>query len=185
MTRGRVAWFTGLSGSGKSTIAELAAAMLRARGLRVAVLDGDAVRERLHRHLGFSPSDIRENNRLVAGLCVDTLADHDVVLVPIIAPFRDARAEARRVIGDAFLEIHVRASLPELMRRDPKGLYRAAQAGTMTGLIGVAPEVPYEPPDQPDLVLDTERQDARACADALVGLLLRADPDTPIRDKRV
>ena len=172
MTRGRVAWFTGLSGSGKSTIAGLVSAALRDRGLRVSILDGDAVRGRAHRHLGFTPADISENNRLIAGLCRDALGDHDVVLVPVIAPFRDARAEAKRIIGTPFVEVYVKASLDEVATRDAKGLYRDAREGRLHGLIGFAPEVPYEPPDDPDVVLDTERDDAAHCAAHLVAFLI-------------
>lgn len=172
MMRGRVAWFTGLSGSGKSTIAGLASEALRDRGLRVSILDGDAVRDRAHRHLGFTPADISENNRLIAGLCRDALADHDVVLVPVISPFRDARAEAKRVIGTPFVEVYVKASLDEVATRDPKGLYRDAREGRLHGLIGFAADMPYEPPDDPDLILDTERDDARNCAAHLVAFLM-------------
>lgn len=168
-----VAWFTGISGSGKTTIAELVAARLTPLGLRVCILDGDAVRASAHRHLGFSPADIRENNRLLAMLCRDALANHDVVLVPVISPFRDAREGARRVLGAAFAEIYVKASLTEVARRDPKGLYQRVQAGELRGFIGIAPEVPYEPPDQPDLVLDTEQDGPGACASRLVEFLLR------------
>jgi len=170
----RVAWFTGLSGAGKSTIAAEAVLLLERRGQQVAVIDGDAVRERLHRHLGFSPDDIRENNRLIAGLCRDALGEHDVVLVPIISPFRDSRRQARQALGDAFVEVYVKASLEEVSRRDPKGLYRHAREGRLQGLIGLAADVPYEPPEHPDLVLDTEHADARACAARLVEHLLLA-----------
>lgn len=167
----RVAWFTGLSGAGKSTIAELAAARLTAEGRRVAMLDGDAVRARFHRHLGFTPADIRENNRLIAELCVEALVDHDVVLVPVISPFRDARDAARDRIGAPFAEVHVKAGLETVMSRDPKGLYLAVREGRRPALIGMSADVPYEPPLHPDLVLDTEAHSAARLADALVTFL--------------
>ncbi|HEY7449286.1 MAG TPA: adenylyl-sulfate kinase [Vicinamibacterales bacterium] len=172
---GRVAWFTGLSGAGKSTIAELAATMLRERDQRVAIIDGDTVRAQRHRHLGFSPSDIRENNRLIVELCREALASHDVILVPIISPFRDARDAARRALGEAFVEVHVKASLTAVARRDPKGLYRQAAEGRLPGLIGLSPEVQYEAPVDADVVLDTESSDPRACAATLVAALSSGD----------
>lgn len=166
-----VAWFTGLSGAGKSTIAGQAADLLRAAGRCVQILDGDVVRTELHRHLGFSPADIRENNRLIAGLCTASARTCDVILVPIISPFRDARAAARAEIGASFVEVYVRASMSEVMRRDQKGLYQQARAGRLTGLIGLSPDVPYEAPDAPDIVLDTEATDAATCARQLTALL--------------
>ena len=171
---GRVAWFTGLSGAGKSTIAELAASMLRARGQRVTIIDGDTVRAQRHRHLGFSPSDIREDNRLIAELCREALVSHDIILVPIISPFRDARHAARTALGRAFVEVHVKASLAAVSRRDPKGLYRRASEGQLPGLIGLSPDVQYEAPMAADVVLDTEASDPRSCAATLVAALLDA-----------
>ena len=169
---GTVAWFTGLSGSGKSAIAERAAEILRAEGRSVKILDGDAVRSVTHRHLGFSPEDIRENNRLVSLLCLESLPEFDVVLVPIISPFRDSREAARRLLGEAYAEVYVKASLQEVMKRDPKGLYTAVREGELTGFIGVDENVPYEPPESADLVLDTEQIGLEACSTQLAGMLL-------------
>jgi adenylyl-sulfate kinase len=171
----QVAWFTGLSGAGKSTIAELVAGLLRKKGKTVLVLDGDAVRARLHQHLWFTPEDIRENNRLITGLCRDSLTDYDVILVPIISPFRDSRKQSQRILGDAFREVFVHVSLDEAARRDTKGLYRQAQEGTLTNMIGIAPEVPYEAPEDPDLILNTETFSAEACSQQLLDFLIR-DP---------
>jgi adenylyl-sulfate kinase len=166
-----VAWMTGRSGAGKSTIADRASARLQTNGRRVTILDGDAVRTRLHRHLGFSPADIRENNRLIAEACLEALPATDAVLVPVISPFRDARANARSILGESMLEVYVRASLEEVTRRDTKGLYRRAAEGLLPGLIGVDPAVPYEAPEAPDLLLDTETQPIEACVDALVAAI--------------
>ena len=172
MKHGCVAWLTGLSGAGKSVIATLTASMLRDQGLSVDILDGDTVRQRRHAHLGFSPADIRENNRLVVGLCSEARERHDVVLVPVISPFRDSRAAAREAFGTGFFEVYVKASLAEVTRRDTKGLYRQAREGRLSGLIGVDPAVPYEPPDTPALTLDTERVDETGCATELVRFIL-------------
>ena len=163
---------TGLSGAGKTTIATRSASMLRDQGVSVSILDGDAIRQGRHGHLGFSPADIRENNRLVVGLCSEALRRHEVVLVPLISPFRDSRAAARQALGAQFFEVYVKASLAEVNRRDPKGLYRRAREGLLAGLIGVDPAVPYEHPESPALVLDTERLDRSTCAKRLVRFIL-------------
>jgi len=171
VTRKRVAWFTGLSGAGKTTIANLAAEMIRDHGQTVSVIDGDYVRSHLHRHLGFSDEDIKENNRLIAELCGEALSGHDVILVPIISPFRDSRKSARLALGGAFVEVYIRVSLDEAIRRDPKGLYRIAIDGMMPNLIGIAGGVPYEAPESADLALDTEKFDAETCARKLADYL--------------
>ena len=168
----QVAWFTGLSAAGKTTIALRAADLLRARGLTVLILDGDLVRSKFHKHLGFSPDDIRENNRLIVELCQDSLSEYDLILVPIISPFRDSRSHAKHTLGAAMAEVYVYVSLEEAARRDPKGLYRDAQSGGSHGLIGVSEEVPYEPPDNPELKLDTEHLDAESCAFQLVDYMI-------------
>ena len=170
----KVAWFTGLSGAGKTTIANRVADILGRQGQSILLLDGDDVRDGPHRHLGFGPEDIRTNNRLIVGICRDNLADHDVILVPIISPFRDSRAHARSVLGSSFVEVYVRASLDEVMRRDPKGLYRQVRNDRLPGFIGVAPQVPYEPPESPEVTLDTERHPPEACAEQLVEFLAAA-----------
>lgn len=169
---GIVAWFTGLSGAGKSTIANRAEGILTANGRKVITLDGDAVRAKIHADLGFSVEDIYENNRRFIALCLESIAGHDVVLVPKISPFLKQRAIARKEIGDAYSEIYVLASLDEVSRRDPKGLYRDSREGRLSGLVGVAPEVPYEPPLDAELVLDTETHDVEACARLLADYLL-------------
>ena len=169
-----VAWFTGLSGAGKSSIATLAAGQLRQSGYRVLVLDGDAVRQLSHRHLGFEAADIVENNRLIAIRCREAGNDYDIVLVPIISPFRRSRAAAKASIGEDFVEVYIRASLEEVMRRDPKGLYKQVSEGKLQGFIGIAPEVPYEPPETPDIVLDTQSGDVTACARQLTSFLEEA-----------
>lgn len=152
-----VFWFTGMSGAGKSTIAHEVFRRLHDDGAKVLILDGDAVRSTYHRHLGFTAADIREHLRLVAERCVEAMADHDVVLVPVISPLADARAAARRRIGANFRLVYVRASIATLEERDPKGLYARARRGEMTDLIGYSPgAVPFEEPADADLVLDTD-----------------------------
>lgn len=173
-----VAWMTGLSGAGKSTIARRAAELLETDGHRVLVLDGDVVRSEVSPNLGFSREDIYENNRRFIELCRESMRDHDFLLVPKISPFREHRAETRRELGAAFIEVYVYASLEEVSRRDPKGLYQKARNGEMTGMVGVAPEVPYERPEDAELVLDTEQASVAACGAQLRDYLLaRLVPD--------
>ena len=172
MTTAKVAWFTGLSGAGKSTIAQLTKEILIGHRYRVLVLDGDVVRQTLHKHLGFTPADIRENNRLLADLCFKNLPDYDFILVPIISPFRESREAAKGVLGGALIEVYVYASLDEVQRRDPKGLYRHAQQGLLSGVVGIAEDVPFEAPESADLILDTETLDAASCSGQLADFLL-------------
>jgi adenylyl-sulfate kinase len=149
---GRVLWLTGLSGAGKSTIAERVAAELRRRGRRVEVLDGDAIRENLSKGLGFSKED-RDTNIRRIGFVAELLARNGVVvIVAAISPYRAIRDEVRSRI-EQFVEVHVHCSLDELMRRDVKGLYRRALAGEIPHFTGVSD--PYEAPLDPELVVDT------------------------------
>lgn len=166
---GTVAWFSGLSGSGKTSIAERTSEILRQDGQRVTILDGDVVRNKEHRHLGFTTEDIKENNRLIAIMCLQTLSEYDVILVPIISPFRESREAAKQTLGKAFAEVYVRASLEEVMRRDPKGHYQKIREGVLQGFIGVDNGLPYEPPLAPDIVLDTESFNMEECASQLAG----------------
>jgi adenylyl-sulfate kinase len=154
-SRAVIFWFTGLSGVGKSTLAKGLRDVLTAEGRSVLILDGDDVRNRLHRHLGFSSEDIRLNNELIAGLCEENRADYDLILVPIISPYLDSRAAARRRLEPEFYEIHVNASLNVLHDRDTKGLYAAASRGEIDNLIGVSPRSPNDVPARADLVIDT------------------------------
>lgn len=164
-----VLWFTGMSGAGKSTIADALKAALEKRGTTVATIDGDDVRERLHRHLGFTPEDIRENNRLIARLAGEAAREHDVVLVPVISPFRDARAAARAAIGAGFVELYIKSSEAARIARDPKGLYKKVHAGEIPHLIGYRGGPPYEEPERPDILVDTDTEPI----DEVVAAILR------------
>ncbi|MGI3777419.1 MAG: adenylyl-sulfate kinase [Janthinobacterium lividum] len=163
-------WLTGLSGSGKSTIAGLAAARLRALGRPVFVLDGDALRAGLCRDLGFGPEDRAENIRRAAEVAAMLLDAGLVVLACFISPLRADRARARDRLGAAFAEAFVDTPVAECRRRDPKGLYRRADAGLVAQFTGVS--APYEAPDAPELRLVTAELGAEALADAVVGFVL-------------
>ena len=165
MGEGFTLWFTGLSGSGKSTLARLVEAELRNHGLRVEVLDGDAVRTHLSKGLGFSRED-RDTNILRIGFVCELLSRNQVVAIgAAISPYRDTRDEIRRRVG-RFVEVYVRCPLEECMRRDVKGLYRRALAGEIAGFTGVSD--PYEEPLAPEIVVYTDRETPEESADRIL-----------------
>jgi adenylyl-sulfate kinase len=169
MQKGHTLWFTGLSGAGKSTIAQGVEEELRQRGTRVEVLDGDIVRENLSKGLGFSKADRDTNIRRIA-FVADLLSRNGVwVICAAISPYRAIRDEARQLMGDRFVEIHVKASVNECARRDVKGLYRRAFAGEITEFTGVSD--PYEPPLDPELVIDTESEGPQESVNRVLGIV--------------
>jgi 3',5'-nucleoside bisphosphate phosphatase len=168
---GLCVWLTGLSGSGKSTVARLAAGQLRDHGHAVEVLDGDDVRQNLCAGLGFSRADRDENVRRIAYVA-DLLSRNGVItFVAAVSPYRGARDEARARMGERFVEVYVRASVEECERRDVKGLYERARAGEIEAFTGVSD--PYEEPLSPELTLETESESPQASADRLVELAER------------
>ncbi len=163
-----VVWLTGLSGAGKSTLAGALVPCLRAEGLRVELLDGDAVREHLSRGLGFSRED-RDVNVLRIAWVASLLARNGVaVVVSAISPYRAARARARAMIGD-FVEVHVAPPIDACIQRDPKGLYKRALAGEIPSFTGI--DDPYEPPETPELRLDTTTIDVATGVDRIISTL--------------
>jgi bifunctional enzyme CysN/CysC len=167
-----VFWLTGLSGAGKSTVARAAEALLLARGIKAAVLDGDTLRARLNADLGFSDEDRAENIRRAAAVARLIAEAGLVVLAALISPRASQRALARRTVGEGFHEVHVHADLAVCEGRDPKGLYAAARAGKLPGFTGV--DAPYEAPDAADLVLDTGAATAAESAERLAAYIERA-----------
>jgi bifunctional enzyme CysN/CysC len=165
-----VVWLTGLSGAGKSTIANLVEGWLSLHGCHTYLLDGDNVRHGLNKDLGFTAADRVENIRRVgevARLCVDAGL---VVLCSFISPFRAERAAVRGLLDEAeFVEIHVTAPLEVCERRDPKGLYAKSRAGQLPNFTGI--DSPYEEPENPDLILDTTSAPAAELAQRVVALL--------------
>lgn len=172
---GMTLWLTGLSGSGKSTVANELARQLLDAGRLSTVLDADNLRHGLNADLGFSDDDRRENVRRV-GEVAAILADTGVVsIVPIISPFREGRQAVRNVheqAGLKFIEVHMATPLDECTARDPKGLYRKVRDGEMTGLSGV--DAPYEAPTSPDVVLGAHGETVEQSVEALLAIVRRA-----------
>jgi adenylylsulfate kinase len=155
--QGFTVWFTGLSGAGKTTIADAIEPLLRERGIsKLEKLDGDVVRTHLSKGLGFSKED-RDTNIRRIGWVAEVLTRNGVcVLASAISPYREIRDEVRKGVGN-FVEVYVSCSIPELTRRDVKGLYEKAIKGEIKNFTGVSD--PYEAPENPDLTVDTEKED--------------------------
>jgi adenylyl-sulfate kinase len=162
MHKGFTLWLTGLSGAGKSTVANLLLERFLAAGARVELLDGDVVRTHLSRGLGFSKEDRDENIRRIGFVC-ELLSRHGVIaMVAAISPYRAVREELRARIPH-FVEVHCQAPLEVLASRDVKGLYKKALAGEIPHFTGVSD--PYEPPLHPEVTLDSSRETPSASAD--------------------
>lgn len=167
-------WFTGLSGSGKSTIAHAVEERLFQLGAKTYVLDGDNVRHGLNADLGFSDGDRNENIRRI-GEMVKLFVDAGIItLTAFISPFHSERERVRALFEHCdFLEIYCECSLDTCEQRDVKGLYQKAREGVIKDFTGISS--PYEKPLHPDLVLDTDAQDLDQCADSVLSLLIERD----------
>ena len=173
--RGRVAWLTGLSGSGKSTIASAAEKILHEQGYRTYILDGDNVRHGLSKDLGFTVADRVENIRRIAEVAKLMMDAGVIVLTAFISPFRDERDMAKSLFEpDDFLEVFVNTPLAVAEKRDPKGLYKKARSGQLPNFTGIDSE--YQPPVNPSLILETEGRTVAESAAALIELIsIRAE----------
>ncbi len=165
----KILWFTGLSGSGKSTIADLIIKHFKDKGKSYVVFDGDDVRKRLHKHLGFTPEDIKENNKLIVELCKKEIGKVDFIIVPIISPFKESRKHARKEIGENFIELFINCPYEECKKRDVKGLYQKAESGEIKNFIGL--HVPYEPPENPDIEIDSVNENVENSAAKILNFL--------------
>jgi len=171
-------WFTGLSGSGKSSIAQELERRLFESGRHVYVLDGDNLRFGLNRDLGFSKADRTENIRRAAEVARLFNDAGTIVLVPVISPFRADRENARQIIGeDRFLEVYLSTPIETCETRDRKGLYRKARAGEIQEFTGISS--PYEPPERPFVELNTAERTVEEC---VVEILSRIEPQTRLRE---
>jgi adenylyl-sulfate kinase len=163
--KGVTLWFTGLPCSGKSAVADRVAEILKEGGHRVERLDGDIVRKSLTRDLGFSRADRDENIRRVTFVAKLLTRNGVFVLTSFISPYRDIRAEARAEIGD-FLEVYAKCPLEVCIARDVKGLYKKAMAGQIKEFTGVSD--PYEEPENPEILLETDKENLEESADKVL-----------------
>lgn len=168
--RGLVVWLTGLSASGKSTIAVEVEKFLTGMGRLVYRLDGDNIRFGLNCDLGFSEKDRFENIRRIAEVCALFCDAGIIVLASFISPMASMRRMAREKARGSFLEVYVKASVAACAKRDPKGLYEKAFRGEIENFTGVT--APYEEPENPEIILDTEQYSLKICSDLLVKKIL-------------
>lgn len=167
--KGFTLWFTGLSGAGKTTISGHLEKELRARGSQLEILDGDIVRENLSKGLGFSKEDRDINIRRIA-FVADLLSRNGVpVITAAISPYAEIRDEARELMGERFIEVYVKASVDTCAERDVKGLYAKAFSGEIKEFTGVSD--PYEAPENPDWVCETESESPEESAAKLIAYL--------------
>jgi|SRR5690625_1286301 len=167
----KVIWFTGLSGSGKSTLASRLEQLLMEQGIHTYILDGDNIRAGLNKGLKFTASDRHENLRRIAEVAKLMTDAGLIVLSAFISPLKKDREMVRQIIGiDNFAEIYVATSVEECERRDVKGLYKKARAGGIENFTGLT--APYEPPENPDLVINTENQKVEDSAKQILKFLI-------------
>ncbi|MDQ4142723.1 MAG: adenylyl-sulfate kinase [Actinomycetota bacterium] len=167
--RGTVIWFTGLSGSGKTTVAQILEDKLLEAGIPVETLDGDVVRENLSKGLGFSKEDRDTNIRRIAFVAHLLQRNGVFVITAAISPYKAIRDETRSMIKD-FVEVFADAPLEVCEERDVKGLYAKARAGEIKGFTGI--DDPYEAPENPELVLDTANQSPEQSAQQVIDKLI-------------
>src|SRR6266852_4378593 len=168
MTSGCTIWLTGLSGAGKSTIAQLLEKRLKEHGMKVEVLDGDVVRTHLSKGLGFSRADRDTNIKRIAFVCALLTRNGVISIAAAISPYRETRAWARQEIGNV-VEVYVKCPVEVCRQRDAKGLYKLADAGKIPDLTGV--NDPYEEPESPELLLETDKQTIAECTDRILARL--------------
>ena len=159
LEKGLVVWLTGLPGSGKTTIARGVAEKLRAEGYRVEVIDGDWARRTVSEGAGFTREERTRHLKRIAWIARLLARNGVIVLASFVSPYREARRMVREIVEEEapFLEVYVKASLEEVIRRDPKGLYARALRGEIRHMTGI--DDPYEPPENPWLVIDTEEEE--------------------------
>jgi len=168
--KGVTLWFTGLSGSGKSTVAHEVEKILYERGHASFVLDGDNIRHGLNKDLGFSPEDREENIRRIGEVAHLFTEAGIITLTSFISPYRSDRQKARELAKEGdFIEIYVSSPLEECERRDPKGLFKKARAGIIPEFTGIS--APYEEPENPEIVVETDKNTVTECANIIIAYL--------------
>ncbi|MEC1733265.1 adenylyl-sulfate kinase [Bacillus mojavensis] len=162
-----ILWLTGLSGSGKSTIANAAARELFEQGYQVIVLDGDNIRHGLNKDLDFSDEDRKENIRRIGEVAKLFVQQGTIVITAFISPFREDRDQVRQLVqAGEFNEVYIKCDLEICEQRDPKGLYKKARNGEIQFFTGI--DSPYEEPEAPELVLDSGQYDREECKNQLI-----------------
>ncbi len=165
-----ILWFTGLSASGKSSVANALARALFERGNQAFVLDGDNVRHGLNNDLGFDEGSRKENIRRIGEVAKLFVESGQIVLTAFISPYREDRQVVRKLVEEGeFLEVYVRCSVETCEQRDPKGLYKKARNAEITNFTGIS--APYEEPEHPEFILDTERYSIEECVEQLTTFL--------------
>ncbi|MBW9258552.1 MAG: adenylyl-sulfate kinase [Candidatus Thiodiazotropha sp. (ex. Lucinisca nassula)] len=168
--RAKLLWFTGLSGSGKSTLAHALEERLHQRGCRTYVFDGDNVRHGLCNDLGFSVEDRTENIRRIGEMSKLFVDAGVIALTAFISPIREDRNKARELFSEGdFIEVYIKASIETCESRDVKGLYKKAREGIIKNFTGISS--PYEAPENPEIVVDTENREVDECVDSLLAAL--------------
>lgn len=164
-----VLWFTGLSASGKSTLAQSLQAILFEHGCQTYVLDGDNIRHGLNKDLGFSPEDREENIRRIGEVAALFCDAGFIVSTAFISPYRSDRDKVRQLCGDKFIEIYVDCPITICEQRDPKGLYQKAKDGKIPEFTGIT--APYEPPEKPELTINTAELSIEKCMEKVIAYL--------------
>lgn len=170
INKGFVVWLTGLSGSGKTTIGRVLQQLLRDKGYKVELLDGDEVRRNLSPELGFSKQDREIHAKRVVYISKLLARNGVIAIVSLISPYRSFRAYAREELKD-FVEVYVKCSIDTCIKRDPKGLYKKALNGEIADMTGI--QDPYEEPLNPEVIVDTDRQSIDECVNIVINTLLR------------
>ncbi|MGE7999974.1 adenylyl-sulfate kinase [Lysinibacillus sp. NPDC093190] len=166
-----ILWFTGLSASGKSSVANAFARRLFERGNQAFVLDGDNVRHGLNKDLGFDEAGRKENIRRIGEVSKLFVENGQIVLTAFISPYREDRQVVRELVeAGEFIEVYVKCSVETCEKRDPKGLYKKARNAEIPNFTGIS--APYEEPEHPEIILDTELNSIEECVDLLTDILI-------------
>ena len=169
---GGLLWFTGLSGSGKSTLAHAVEEKLHSLCVRSYVLDGDNIRTGLNKDLSLTPEDRKENVRRIAETAKLMVDAGLLVFAAFIAPYKQSREYVRKLMaGWSYYEMYLKCSIEECEKRDPKGLYKKTSAGEITNMTGIS--APYEKPEHPDLIIETDKLGLQQCVDEVIEFLLK------------
>ena len=171
---GGLLWLTGLSGSGKSTLAHAVEEKLHSLCVRSYVLDGDNIRTGLNKDLSLTPEDRKENVRRIAETAKLMVDAGLLVFAAFIAPYKQSREYVRKLMaGWPYYEVYIKCSVEMCAKRDPKGLYKKASTGEITNMTGIS--APYEEPEHPSLIIDTDKLSLQQCVDAVISFLLKQD----------